>query len=80
VTERSNPFFGLISILNHVFLEAALLLSKTIDSTTFPLWSESLNLPFVRPLCQEKMARIGRTMGPLLGLIEVIFDIDLIVL
>jgi len=32
------------------------MLSKTADFTTFPLWSEFLNLPFVRPLSQEKLA------------------------
>jgi hypothetical protein len=32
-------------------------LSKTVQRTTFPLWSEFLILPFFSPFCQAKMAR-----------------------
>jgi hypothetical protein len=31
----------------------AVLLSKIVDLTTFPLWSEFLNLPFVRPIVKR---------------------------
>jgi hypothetical protein len=33
---------------------ASCLFSKTVHCTTFPLWSESQNLPFVRHSCQDK--------------------------
>ena len=32
------------------------MLSKTVHYTTFPLWSESPNLPFVRHLVKAKVA------------------------
>jgi hypothetical protein len=38
-------------------------LSKIADSTTFPLWSEPLNLPFVRPASQAKSPVVVSQFG-----------------
>jgi hypothetical protein len=42
-----------------------LLLSKTVHGTTFSLWSESQNLPFVRLFSQEKRVERRWKNGPL---------------
>jgi hypothetical protein len=39
-------------------------LSKIVQRTTFPLWSEFLILPFIRPRRQAKNARTG---DPIMG-------------
>jgi hypothetical protein len=40
-------------------------MSKIVQGTTFSLWSESLNLPFVRPIVKQKaMLRVRLFTNP----------------
>jgi hypothetical protein len=49
---------GLFLLIASCYLLAAKF-SKTVHCTTFSLWSESPNLPFVRPSCQVKITFAG---------------------
>src|SRR6185369_11946906 len=63
------------------FLRLPILLSMTADSTTFPLWSESFTLPFVRPSSQAKSAVVVGQFGlpkpaHIASLLEIIWDLS----